>query len=116
MIHAAVVIPALGPEESLIPYVASLGAALNELNRRYRPACFLSSCYPYRIRQNRSGAQGSFRSSQFITGGETICFAELAEQRSETDQSFVPNAAPHNKMSLHRPTPTQEIIFLRSIS
>lgn len=61
MIHAAVVIPALGPEESLIPYVASLRtagiplrfpgkaplkteqpqlaaalrAALNELNRRY---------------------------------------------------------------------------------
>lgn len=27
MIHAAVVIPALGPEESLIPYVASLRTA-----------------------------------------------------------------------------------------
>lgn len=35
MIHVAVVIPALGPEESLLPYVASLRAALNELNRQY---------------------------------------------------------------------------------
>ena len=34
MIHVAVVIPALGPEESLIPYVASLRAALN-------PSCIM---------------------------------------------------------------------------